>query len=74
MPRTETTYRHYVRNGPGYARNLTDAEWILIASSEADKRFAAGGRCNAFYVWPYADFVDTELRGLRELEVSTAEA
>ena len=31
MPWTETTRCHYVRNGPGYASNTTDAEWVLIA-------------------------------------------
>ena len=32
MPWTETTRRHYVRKGAGYASDTTDAEWALIAS------------------------------------------
>jgi len=31
MPWTETTRRHYVRGGPGYASDTSDAEWGLIA-------------------------------------------
>ena len=30
MAWTEITRLHYVRNGPGYASDMTDAEWLLV--------------------------------------------